>query len=471
MNIRDIPRFSIPENATFEDLVRLKEQRLERFDIVKSFDIESLAVVTPPTNLETFQIIDVTRPSDTDPNKVVSVAQFLFSETNNYFLGARPTPPDPTAKHGFFVFSNVILPGYFGTVHHMSCSSRYSMIDSVKVSITCLPDLVKQILLLTIQNCKHISPYMVELLEVGMFLFGEFDRMQPPVDFLSNNFTYLLIFISAEVLVYVRNWSYLSKAAFAFYLGLLEISLDVVGHEDTYLRGRKQMASAVRKFAKLGCRLELRGEDGFFSLKKLVGSCLQLLKFDEEYIKRLIIRKNRKHRGSMEEIKGLVSVQQHSNDGSCEADAKAEAEAEQLSKEELAKEEKEAEKECKHWVRLLLHDKMELIEALSQVNMDQDDNDQGVASDEGEPENLQGRLHLCLHLLAKGTHYQMDCHPRILCAAKFLLRLTILCAAKSLLRLNMWIPRRHLLAKETSYHMVWHISVLWAENFLLRLNM
>uniref|UniRef100_A0A453DE52 Uncharacterized protein n=1 Tax=Aegilops tauschii subsp. strangulata TaxID=200361 RepID=A0A453DE52_AEGTS len=367
----DIPHFYLPEKATFADLMKLKMEKLQRYESVKSFDIEGLSPVTPPTELDTYQIIDITRPSDTDPEKAISVAQILSRETDNYFAAVRPTP-DPTAAGGFFVFSNIILPWFFGKCHQMSCSSRYAKIENMQVCRDSIYLLVEEILRLDDENCKHITGYMISLLEIGMFLFGEFPRMQGPVDLLQDNFDLdLIIHLTAEVLFDMRNWSYLSKTGFAFYLGMVETWLDVIGHKETFLAGWKKMTAAVTKFEKSGHKLDLLGANGYFSLRKLVGNRLHLLKFDEEYVKRLIIRKCRQHKGRMEALKedtNQVQLKDH------EGENKNGETVEPEIADDLAW--KKAKKEYEYWLSLMVEDRDMLIKVLCELNVDLFDKDQ-----------------------------------------------------------------------------------------------
>jgi hypothetical protein len=123
----------------------------------------------------------------------------------------------------------------------------------------------------------------------------------------------------------MRNWSYLSKVIFAFYLAIVEMSLDVSSRKDTYLKARKLMACAVHKFRKKGIALDLIGNHGFFTLRALAGRCLHLLKFDEGYVKKLIMRKNREHVGEIREIQLFSSAGEESKDRDSDDNVKDES--------------------------------------------------------------------------------------------------------------------------------------------------
>jgi len=354
--------------------MKLKLEKLKRYGSVKSFDIEGLSPVTPPTELDTYQIIDITRPSDTDPEKEVSVAQILSRETENYFCGVRPTPADPTAAGGFFVFSNIVLPWFFGECYRMSCSSRYKTIESIEICVDSIKSLVEEILSLTVHNCKHISTYTITLFEIGM---------QGPVDLLQTNFDLgLIISLTNEVLFDMRNWSYFSKTGFAFYLAMLEVALGVIGHNETFLKGWKLMTAAVTKSNRKGCKLDLLGAHGFFCLRKLVGNRLHLLKFDEDYVKRLIIRKLRKHTGRMEALNEANQVQSVDHEGNSESskDHEVENQSEEVEP-EISEEQarKEAKKEFDFWLSLMVDDRDKIIKVLCEVDVDLPDKDQSVS--------------------------------------------------------------------------------------------
>lgn len=303
--IAHLPRFELSVTATSEELVQFLEERSTRYEALKSFDIRGRAVVTPPTNIVTYHIVDITLPSEDHPDKSKSILQLLARETDNYIIGFRGTPEIPSADGGFFLYSDIIFPEHFGSSHKLPCDSKYSHHkECIQIFDNILTSMVKSLVGVNADNFNDITDGTRKMMQTSMLIFGECQRMKAPLDFVTTNYTSNLpTKLSRDVIVYMDNWSCLSKASFAFYLGVLEVEMDLSGGKETLHRGRKKVAAAVKKFAQRQCILDLKGDDGCLSLTKLAPNCVRLLKYDEIDIKMLIMRKDRQYRAPFTHIK------------------------------------------------------------------------------------------------------------------------------------------------------------------------
>lgn len=199
--ISNLKKYRLEKDADATALKKLQEDRWYEFWKARSVEVVKGSVATPPMSANFYHMIEIMENE-------VSVLQLLFELHDGYYVGFRPTPPDPYAKGGFYIFSNVKLPDFFGASFKIDRSSDYQATHQVMIGLNFLGTMTDE---LSSVNPKSVNGVSGGIMETPMIVFGEGIRMREFEDFIAENYEGDLVQLAGRLSIFYGNWSCLSK--------------------------------------------------------------------------------------------------------------------------------------------------------------------------------------------------------------------------------------------------------------------
>lgn len=293
VTLGDLPSFELPPSSTRQDFLRLCKSRVARFTIIAPIIFPGRPLdngtavnvpVTPPHHQDmiadhTFHTINMSQDAAT--------VQILVREADNYVIAFRcyhsTDPKDSTPC--WCIFPNDILPEYFGEKTKIQYSSSYGAIEEIAFGQGVLPALF--VFLLSFKDNPHQATTGQGKNFIGLLfvLFGEAQRFNIALGWVLRNFDNpVWQYPSTEMCLVFHNWSALSKCYFKLYeayQGMQSNAQDCV----------KRMQLVKEDWAKLEKQLcpplKFRDGAGNITSECLLGSEIQLLKFDKDLCTRI----------------------------------------------------------------------------------------------------------------------------------------------------------------------------------------
>ncbi|KAM3370826.1 hypothetical protein ACQJBY_018267 [Aegilops geniculata] len=242
-SISSLPKYRLDKDCDASAFKAFQESRYHDFWKVRSLEVVRGSVATPPDTEELYHMVEIMEGK-------VSLLQLLFQLYNAYYIGFRPTPPDPNAKGGFYTFSKVVLPDYFGACHKIGRAVDYKASRNVMVGGNSIGIMTTELSAVTPKSVKGVAG---DIMETPMIVFGEGIRFCDFQDFIAANIEEGgMVPLTAWLCVLYGNWSCLSKLSFELRLAIWEVVLQCHGRQATMRRVWKLLRRVLMKFEKLG---------------------------------------------------------------------------------------------------------------------------------------------------------------------------------------------------------------------------
>lgn len=258
---------------------------------VAAYQFFNRVVVTPPMTTSTFNMVEL---MDSTKNPPESMVQLIFPDNSFYFELFRATPPgDRYGEGGFLRFNKVKtkFPKYFGSIHPLlHYSEKYDSVEAISIFKGVIRVMAEKLQTFNSKSARTFDKNLVVFTQTPFFLFGECQRFLEAEEFTVENLDSMFpVFLTVRHENFIHIWSRLSKLGFAFIVAILEFDKNIHNRRFSFEEAVKLLREILKDYeGKL--ELNFRADDGHFSLRRILGHYLKLLKFEQEYVIKMIMR-------------------------------------------------------------------------------------------------------------------------------------------------------------------------------------
>ncbi|KAM3390447.1 hypothetical protein ACQJBY_012193 [Aegilops geniculata] len=288
-SLATIKIFQLSVDCTAQEFSAFLDLRRGYCRHVSAYQFMNRVAVTPPMITSTFNMVEL---MDSTKNPPESMVQLIFPDNSFYFELFRATPPgDRYGEGGFLRFNKVKTK--FPQVFWKN-SSTAILLREIWFSGGYLKGVIRmmaeKLQTFNTKSERTLDEDLVVFTQTPFFLFGECQRFSEAEEFTVENFdSPFPVFLTVRHDNFIHIWSRLSKLGFAFIVAILEFDKNIHNRRFSFEEAVKLLQEILEDYdGKL--ELNFRGDDGHFSLRRILGHYLKLLKFEQEYVIKMIMR-------------------------------------------------------------------------------------------------------------------------------------------------------------------------------------